>query len=305
MIHEKTIKSEVSLSGIGLHSGKPVSMRLLPAPVGSGIVFRRIDLGSFLIPVREAEVLSTAYSTTIGIDDVRVQTVEHLLAALYALGIDNLVIELDGEEVPIVDGSAAPFVAKLLEVGTIDQREFKSVIEIIEPITLIEKGENGKEAKQIRIVPAQSFEIAYTIAFAHPLILSQSYDYRHSEEAFIREIAPARTFGFMKDVKRLLETGLVRGGSLENAIVVGDDKILNQEGLRFKDEFVRHKILDLIGDLALIGMPILGRVEAYHSGHYLHTQLIDCLRKNRSAFRVVHPHSENSLFQYEMSLRGC
>jgi UDP-3-O-[3-hydroxymyristoyl] N-acetylglucosamine deacetylase len=291
MLYEKTIKTAVTFDGVGLHSGRPVSMKLVSAPEGTGIVFRRIDLGSFLIPVREAEVLSTSYSTTIGMGGVQVRTVEHLLAALYALGIDNLFVDLDSEEVPIADGSAAPFITLLRNAGIVVQGRAKAIIEITEPITITEAREDDGE-KSIRIVPADAFELSYTIRFNHPLILSQSYTYQHTEERFIREIAPARTFGFLKDIKRLLETGLVRGGSLENAVVVGEDKILNQEGLRFPNEFVRHKILDLMGDLALIGMPILGRVEAHHSGHKLHTQLIDLLRKNKGAFRIVSSDSE-------------
>jgi UDP-3-O-[3-hydroxymyristoyl] N-acetylglucosamine deacetylase len=283
MIHEKTIKKEVSFSGIGLHSGVPVTMRWLPAPAGSGIVFKRTDLGSFLIPVSSAHIVSTLYSTTIGIGGVQMQTVEHLLAALYAMGIDNLFIEIDGEEVPIGDGSAAPFVTLLNEAGQQEQDRIRHCIKIVDPITLTDKvkTQTSEVTKSIRVTPGASFQVSYTIAFHHPLIATQSYVYRHSPEAFIREIAPARTFGFLKDVKRLLEQGLAQGGSLENAVVVDENKVLNVEGLRFHDEFVRHKILDLIGDLALLGMPICGHVEAYHSGHTLHTQLIKALRDDK------------------------
>jgi len=277
MIHEKTIKKEVCFTGIGLHSGKLVTMKWVPAPSGTGIVFKRMDLGSVSIPVREAETVSTAYSTTIGIGDARVQTVEHLLAALYAFGISNLFIKLTGEEVPIADGSATPFIDLILEAGAMEQASLSESVTMKEPITLVSDG----GAKSITIHPASSLTISYTIEFDHPLIARQSYSYQHSQGAFVREIAPARTFGFLKDVKRLLENGLAQGGSLENAIVVGENKILNEGGLRFNNEFVRHKILDLIGDLALLGSPILGHIEAHHAGHQLHTRLIDALRNNR------------------------
>ncbi len=280
MIHEKTIKREVCFSGIGLHSGKPVAMRLVPAPAGTGIVFKRSDLGFVSVPVNEAEVLSTLYSTTIGINGVRIQTVEHILAALYALGIDNLFIELSGEEVPIGDGSAGPFVDLLFDAGRIHQNKERTRFTVTEPITLVD----GK--KKIGLFPSDTFEIDYTIAFDHPLILGQSYLYRHSQTAFIRDIAPARTFGFLRDIKGLLANGLAQGGSLDNAIVLGDDAILNREGLRFENEFVRHKILDLLGDLALLGTPILGRIEAYHSGHQLHTRLIESLRVSNNLQRA-------------------
>ncbi len=283
MIHEKTIKREVSFSGIGLHSGKPVQMRLLPAPAGTGIIFKRTDLGSALIPVCAATVLSTFYSTTIGIHEARVQTVEHLLSALYAFSINNILIELDGEEVPIADGSSAPFVDLLLEAGETRQQKEKMVLEVVEPLTIVDGD------KKISVFPVThgGFEISYTIAYQHPLIANSSYSYLHSQEAFIKEIAPARTFGFLKDIKQLLAKGYAKGGSLENAIVVGDDKILNQEQLRFEDEFVRHKVLDLIGDIALLGMPIIGRIEAHHAGHQLHTRLIETLRNNQTACRMV------------------
>lgn len=283
MLHESTIKREVSFCGIGLHSGKPVAMTLRPAPAGSGVVFRRMDLGSFSIPVREASIISTSYSTTLGIDGVRVQTVEHLLASFYALGIDNLFVELTGEEVPIADGSATPFVNLLCEAGRLTQEQLREVIPIARPITL--NDESGR--KWIRLTPADRLTISYTIEFDHPLISRQSYLYQHDPDRFIDEIAPARTFGFLKDVKRLMEAGLAHGGSLENAIVVGDKEILNKEGLRFENEFVRHKILDLIGDLALIGRPVQCFVEAHHAGHTLHAELVRVLRQNEKGLSAT------------------
>jgi UDP-3-O-[3-hydroxymyristoyl] N-acetylglucosamine deacetylase len=283
MIHEKTIKREVSFSGVGLHSGKRVNMRLVPASAGTGIVFKRTDLGSAYIPVCAAEVLSTFYATTIGINGVHVQTVEHLLSALYAFSIDNLLIELDGEEVPIADGSCAPFIDLLFEAGAVNQEKESMVLQIVAPLTIV----NGDKKISLFPVAHESLEISYTIAYQHPLIAKSSYTYLHSQDAFIKEIASARTFGFLKDIKQLLAKGYAKGGSLENAIVVGEDKILNQEQLRFEDEFVRHKVLDLIGDIALLGMRVIGRIEAYHAGHQLHTELIKTLRNNETAFRII------------------
>ena len=287
MIHEKTIKREVSFCGVGLHSGLPVNMRLLPGPVGTGIVFKRTDMaGAVFIPVCAARVLSTFYATTIGMNGARVQTVEHLLAAVYALSIDNLIIELDGEEVPIADGSSAHFVNLLLEAGEERQGKERMVLKVTEPLS-IEDGERRITLFPVRHGHCEGLEISYTIAYPHPLIASQSFSYSHSKDAFIKEIASARTFGFLKDIKYLLAEGYAKGGSLENAIVVGEDKILNREQLRFEDEFVRHKILDLLGDIALLGMPIIGRIEAYHAGHKLHTRLIETLRSNKTVFRTI------------------
>jgi UDP-3-O-[3-hydroxymyristoyl] N-acetylglucosamine deacetylase len=258
-------------------------------------------LGPVFIPVCASTVLSTYYSTTIGIaigiDWVRVQTVEHLLAALYAFSIDNLFIELDGEEVPIADGSSAPFVDLLLSAGEVSQEKEKMVLEIVEPLTIVD----GEKKISLFPVTHAGLEISYHIAYQHPLIAKSSYSYLHSQNAFVEEIASARTFGFLKDINKLLAKGYAKGGSLENAIVVGDDKILNPEQLRFEDEFVRHKILDLIGDIALLGMPIIGRIEAYHAGHQLHTKLIETLRKNQTAFRMVPARLRNETPQRRVS----
>lgn len=286
-MREKTIRKEVSCSGIGLHSGKLIELKLLPALEGSGIVFVRKDLGGKRIPADALHVVSTQLSTTIGAEGATVQTIEHLLAAVSAMEIDNLIIEVDGPEVPVLDGSAALFVALLSEAGIANQARMRSFIEFLKPITVFEQG------KSVTIRPGSSFDISYQIQFDHPLIANQSYFYRHSRQGFTDEIAPARTFGFLKDVEHLKAQGLARGGSLENAIVIGDDKILNKQGLRFSDEFVRHKILDLIGDFSLLGMPILGHVEALCSGHMLHAKLIREVLANKKAWKIVAPLKKN------------
>ncbi|MFQ5949441.1 MAG: UDP-3-O-acyl-N-acetylglucosamine deacetylase, partial [Nitrospiria bacterium] len=210
-----------------------------------------------------------------------VKTIEHLMAAVSALEIHNLIVELDGPEVPVMDGSSAPFISLLSKGGVVRQERLLSFIEFMKPVTVSENG------RHVTIHPGSSFEVAYQIQYNHPVISRQSYHYRHSRRAFEREIARARTFGFLKDVQLLQAQGLAQGGSLENAIVIGDDRILNKQGLRFFDEFVRHKILDLIGDFSLLGMPILGRVEAICSGHLLHAKLIKEILENKKAWRVV------------------
>lgn len=278
---ENTIRSEVSCSGIGLHSGKIIRLRLLPAPEKSGVVFKRKDLGGVLIPADHAHIVSTCLSTTIGVEGASVQTIEHLMAAVSALEIHNLIVELDGPEVPVMDGSSAPFVSLLSKAGIRCQDKQRTFMEIMKPVTVSEN------EKQVTIHPGSSFEVGYRIAYSHPVISEQSYHYRHSPLTFIREIAAARTFGFLKDVESLQERGLARGGSLDNAVVISDDGVLNKQGLRFSDEFVRHKILDLIGDLSLLGMPILGRVEATCSGHSLHVKLIEELLEKEKAWRIV------------------
>ncbi|MBI3804848.1 MAG: UDP-3-O-acyl-N-acetylglucosamine deacetylase [Nitrospirae bacterium] len=281
VIKQQTIRREVACYGIGLHSGEMIHLKLLPAPEGSGIVFLRTDLGGIMIPADASHVISTHLSTTLGVERAVVQTVEHLLSAVSAFGVDNLFIELDGAEVPILDGSAAPFAALLSEAGIVEQRQAKKVIQLVEPVSISEKG------KTIAVYPSSSFEISYEIQFDHPLISNQAYLYRHDQEAFVNLIAPARTFGFLKDVQMLQSQGLARGGSLENAIVIGEDQILNEQGLRFPDEFVRHKILDLIGDFSLLGMPILGRIKASCSGHLLHAKLMREILKNKKTWKVI------------------
>lgn len=278
---ESTIRNEVSCTGIGLHSGKTIHLRLLPAPEESGVVFIRRDLGGILIPADHSHIVSTYLSTTIGVEGASVQTIEHLMAAVYAMGIHNLIVELDGPEVPVMDGSSEPFVALLSRAGVLCQDKPRAFMKITKAVTVYEN------ERRVTIHPGSSFEIEYKIAYSHPVISKQSYHYRHSSLAFKKEIASARTFGFLKDVQSLQKRGLARGGSLDNAVVIGDDGVLNKQGLRFSDEFVRHKILDLIGDLSLIGMPILGRVEAICSGHSLHAKLIGEVLENKKAWRIV------------------
>ncbi len=277
---QKTIRREVSCAGIGLHCGKRVEMRLLPAAPDTGIRFRRVDLDWLEIPVSIDNLHRTSFATQLSHSDTSINTVEHLLSAASGLGVDNLVVEVAGEEVPIMDGSAAPFVYLLHEAGLRRQQAARKFIKIVEPLRVDE------DDKFIAIYPAERLKVSYTIDFDHPLIGVQRETFVITPRTFTEQIAPARTFGFLKDVETMRGLGLALGGSIENAVVVGENSILNPQ-LRFPDEFVRHKILDVIGDLTLLGRPLLGHVVAYRAGHRLHAALVDKIRTERAASQVV------------------
>jgi len=269
MRFQQTIQKSVTCSGVGLHSGRMVSLTLRPASLDTGILFIRTDVsGRPAIPVSIKNLCPSLLSTTIGIDGVTVQTTEHLLAAAAGLGIDNLCVEIDAPELPVFDGSAQAFVRLMLEAGVVAQDQRRSYLKIVRPIEVTDGD------KRIVIRPAFTSSITYTIEYAHPLIGRQTYDYAGAREAFVEEIAPARTFGFLHEVEALWGAGLGLGGSLQNTLVLSDGGLLNEDGLRFADEFVRHKILDLIGDLVLLGMPVIGTIEAMRSGHALHARLV-------------------------------
>jgi len=263
----KTIKSKVSITGIGLHSGIYTRVALHPAPAGSGITFVRADLQGLRIPALQASTTALDYATTVGKDDVSVGTVEHLLAAIVAYGVTDLDIHIDGPEVPIIDGSALPFMHLIDAAGTRELGADMAVLRIAEPIEVVDGD------KSIRITPSNRLVIKYRIEFDHPTIGRQSYHFDFRDDNFLRKIAPARTFGFIRDVEKLRAVGLARGGSVENAIVLDDRGVVNGP-LRFRDEFVRHKILDLVGDLALIGRPIVGEITAHRAGHALHSRFV-------------------------------
>lgn len=262
---QKTIRRDVSCAGIGLHSGDRVQIRLRPAPAGSGIRFRLQDGKE--IPARFEHLERSNLATTLSQDDARIGTVEHLLSAAAGLGIDNLIVEVEGEELPIMDGSAAPFIYLIHEAGIRRQQTSRQYIKLLEPLRV------EAEDKFMAVYPGERLKISYTIDFDHPLIGEQHETFVVSPRCYMEQIAPARTFGFLREVESLRERGLALGGSMDNAIVVGDNSILNNT-LRFADEFVRHKILDAIGDLALLGAPLLGHVVAYRAGHSLHAALV-------------------------------
>jgi UDP-3-O-[3-hydroxymyristoyl] N-acetylglucosamine deacetylase len=280
--YQRTLASSIACAGIGLHSGHKIKLRILPAAVDTGIVFRRVDLkNSFEIQATAEHVVDTSLNTTLGRSRVLVKTAEHLLAALAGLGIDNAVIELDAPEVPIMDGSAASYIYLLTSAGIRRQNKLQRFIKIHEAIEI---KENGRFAA---VYPSDVPEITYEIDFNHPMLKVQRLHYRYSEDAFVRDIARARTFGFLKEVEQLQASGYARGGSLDNAIVIGDYRILNPEGLRFPDEFVRHKILDAIGDLSLVGCPIIGHFQAAKSGHALNARLVNRILESPEKWSYV------------------
>jgi UDP-3-O-[3-hydroxymyristoyl] N-acetylglucosamine deacetylase len=275
---QQTLRRQVSCAGIGLHSGTKVSLTLKPAPAGTGIVFRRVDLGVD-IPASVAHVKSLHYATVLGHEGATVETVEHLLAALVSAGIDNVVIELSQREVPIMDGSSAPFLYLIQEAGVKRLSAARRYLKVLRPVSV------AHGDKHIAIYPSDHFKVSYTISFDHPLLRHQSRTTRITEQSFADDIASARTFGFLKEVEWMRQQGLALGGSLENAIVIGDTGVLN--ALRFEDEFVRHKILDAVGDLALLGHPVLGHVVAHRAGHALHTTLASQLLAEADAWTLV------------------
>ena len=284
---QRTLRRAISCAGIGLHSGRKVTLSLKPAPANSGIRFRRSDLGGVEVPAQVHHVGGINYATGLSRDAVRVDTVEHLLAALVSLGIDNAVVELNSPEVPIMDGSAAPFVYLIQEAGVKRLDAPRSYLKVHRPMSLT-RGD-----KRIAIYPSDHFKVTYSIAFDHPLLRHQSRTIRLSPDAFVDEIAPARTFTFLKEVEMLRQQGLALGGSLENAIVVGDTGVLNN-ALRFDDEFVRHKILDVIGDLALIGYPVIGHLVAHRGGHALHTAFAAHVLEQQDAWTLVESTADTS-----------
>ncbi len=277
---QRTLKRSITCAGIGLHSGRKVTLSLKPAPANSGIRFRRTDLGGFEIPARAGYVGAVSYATQLRSGEATVETVEHLLAALVSSRIDNAIIELNTREVPIMDGSSAPFIYLVQEAGVKVLSDGRKYLKMVRPVTL------SKGDKQIALYPSDQFKISYSISYDHPLLRHQSRALTITEHSFAEEIAPARTFTFLKEVEMLRQNGLALGGSLDNAIVIGDTGVLNSS-LRFEDEFVRHKILDLVGDLALVGYPIVGHAVVHRGGHALHTAMAARLLEERDAWQLV------------------
>lgn len=282
MALQKTIKNKVMFSGIGLHSGKEVTMTLRPADAGTGISFHRIDLSpSVSIEAVAGNVVNTRLSTTIGKGGAVVSTIEHLMAALNGCGIDNVHVDIDGPEVPIMDGSAAPFVRGLKEIGVRTLSRPRKFLVIKKPITVVDGD------KKIAIIPSRYFRVSFDMRFNHPVVNNQFRSMKFSDEVFERDYAPARTFGFLMEVETLKANGLARGGSLDNAVVIGDDGILNEGGLRYDDEFVRHKIMDSVGDLYLAGYSLVGHVKAYKSGHDLNHKLVTEILARPDCWKLV------------------
>ncbi len=280
-LHQQSLASEVSLSGIGLHTGVMVNLRLRPAPAHTGIVFKRTDLDGFTIQAQSRHVARVSYATSLMKQGVLISTTEHLLSALAGLEVDNAIVEVDNLELPIVDGSALPFVKLIRQAGLRPQRALRRYAKVLKPLELAEG------AKRIAVYPAETLSVSYAIAFPHPVIGSSALDFTPSTGSYEAEISPARTFGFLAEVEMLLKSGLVKGGSLENVVVLDQDRVINPEGLRFPDEFCRHKILDLIGDLSMLGHPLIGHVVAERAGHAMHAHLVSQLLQQRDCWTLT------------------
>ncbi len=284
MIKQRTLKNVIRATGVGLHTGKKVYLTLRPAPVNNGIIFRRTDLDPAVEIIARAEnVGDTRLNTTISNGDVRVSTVEHLLSAMAGLGIDNAFVDLSAPEVPIMDGSAGPFVFLIQSAGIEEQNAAKKFIRIKKSVK-VQEGD-----RWVKFEPYDGFKMGFTIDFDHPVFQShgQKAEIDFSTTSFVREISRARTFGFMKDIEALRDNRLALGGSLDNAIVVDDFRVLNEDGLRYEDEFVKHKILDAIGDLFLLGHGLIGAFEGYKSGHELNNKLLRALLADELAWEEV------------------
>jgi UDP-3-O-[3-hydroxymyristoyl] N-acetylglucosamine deacetylase len=280
LTQEQTVRSTVECSGIGLHSGAPVSIRIVPASPGTGIVFRRIDLDDFEIEAISRNVARVSYATSLMKKGVLISTTEHLLSAFIGLGIDNAIVELDNLELPILDGSALPFVELIQKAGIRKQRRPRKYLKILREVEMREGN------KFIAVHPADSYSVSYSINFPHPLIGKETFQVELSNGSYLRKIAAARTFGSREDEKAMRNMGLIRGASRENCIVLTRDGIENGP-LRFPDEFVRHKVLDLVGDLALLGKPILGRIVADRAGHAMHTALVSRILRDQTLWEEV------------------
>ena len=284
MINQRTLKNVIRATGVGIHSGEKVFMTLRPAPVNTGIVFRRTDLDPVVeVPAFATKVGDTSMNTSLELDGVRVSTVEHLMSAFAGLGIDNAYVDLSNAEVPIMDGSAGPFVFLIQSAGIEEQSAAKRFIRVVEPV------EVRLEDKWARLDPFAGFRVSFKIDFNHPVFHSHqsfaSVDF--STTSYLKEVARARTFGFMRDIEMLRERNLVLGGSMDNAVVLDDYRVLNEDGLRYEDEFVKHKVLDAIGDLYLLGHPLIGAYSGYKSGHPLNNLLLRELLEQTTAWEEV------------------
>ena len=284
MIKQRTLKNSICATGVGLHTGKKVFLTLRPAAIDTGVMFRRVDLDQPVdIPAKAENVVDTTLSTALGRDGVRVSTVEHLLSAIAGLGIDNLYIDVSAEEVPIMDGSAGPFVF-LLQSASIEEQDAPKKFTRIKKTVEVRDGD-----KWARFAPCKGFRVSFSIDFDHPIFRNrpQKVSVDFSTTSFIKEVSRARTFGFKKDYEKLLSANLALGGSLSNAIVVDDHRILNEDGLRYNDEFVKHKVLDVIGDLYLLGNSLIGAFEGHKSGHFLNNHLLRKLLGDKTAWEEI------------------
>ncbi len=284
MVKQRTLKNLIRATGVGLHHGEKVYLALRPAPVNTGIIFRRTDLNPAVdIPAKADSVVDTRMNTTVGVGHARIATVEHLLSAMSGLGIDNAYIDVSSDELPVMDGSSAPFVFLLQSAGIEEQEAAKKFLRIKKMIK-VEDGDKWAEFK-----PHEGFKVSFTIDFDHPVFedSGKTAVLDFSETSYVKEVSRARTFGFLKDYEMLQANNLAKGGSLENAVVVDEYRVLNEEGLRYPDEFVKHKILDAIGDLYLLGYNLIGSYEGHKSGHALNNKLLLTLLADQTAYEIV------------------
>lgn len=284
MIKQKTLKSSIKATGLGLHTGSKVYLNLKPAPVNTGIVFRRVDLSPHVDVAADAfSVRDTVLSTNIFNADVKVATIEHLMAALAAMGIDNVVVELNAEEVPIMDGSASAFIFLIKAAGVVEQDSAKQFLKVIREVSFEHEG------KKATFSPYDGCKLSVEIDFDHPAFVGKHmlYELELNSENFIRQISRARTFGFMSDIEYLRANNLAQGGSMENAIVVDESTVLNGDGLRYEDEFSKHKVLDAVGDIYLLGKSLIGEFKGYKTGHYMNNQLVKKMLSTPDAFQIV------------------
>ena len=278
MTQQKTIRRDFYIEGVGLHSGKEVRIHFVPRGENEGIVFQRVDKQALPILTNIHAISNANFATIIGTNGTSISTTEHLLAALVGLGIDNILIEVDGPEIPIADGSARVFVEAVLKAGLQTQSAEKAYVEVAEPLSVKE------EDRWITLYPYNGLKVTFTIDYPHPLIGKQRLSLEINPKTFTEEIAFARTFGFKKDLENFYAMGLAQGGSLDNAVVLGDREVINPEGLRAPDEFVRHKVLDLLGDIALLGHPLRGHIVAHKSGHALHHRMVHSLMERKTGW---------------------
>lgn len=280
MRKQRTISEIVKVSGIGVHTGKKVDVLIEPAPEDTGIVFHRTDKNVF-IQANADNVVDTTLSTTLGVNGIYVKTVEHLLSSLYALNIDNCIIRIDNEEVPILDGSSAPWVYLLKSASFVEQKHYKKILFVTKPVKIKDNG------KFVALLPCRKFKISYSISFDGTFINKQKYELEINEHNFIKEISKARTFCFLRDIEYMQQNNLALGGSLDNAVVVDDYGIANEDPLRYENEFVRHKILDAIGDLSILNYDLKAHYIAYKSGHNLNYRLVSSLLKDKKSYVVI------------------
>jgi UDP-3-O-[3-hydroxymyristoyl] N-acetylglucosamine deacetylase len=281
MRYETSIGQSVEIAGVGLHSGAQVQMRITPAPAATGIVFVRTDLNNFRVPASWEYVARVSYATSLMRKSVLISTTEHLLSVFYSMGIDNAIVELDNLEVPILDGSGATFVELIRKVGIVQTRRQRRYLRIVKPVRVTTNG------KTVAILPSDRFELSCHIYFDHPCVGEQRLELEVTPESYASEIAPARTFGFEYELDAMRDMGLIRGATIENAVCFTRTEVANPGGLRFPDEPCRHKALDLIGDLALIGRPLLGKVVAEKAGHAMHAQLVNRIMSDSSLYEIV------------------